>query len=87
MLPDFQSKQLGAEWVKAVNDRTDKTVPISHTEQKVLRSLGRVVEEAASHAAWSESKWDIAQQQGVTPPTTASSVPAIPELVSHRAAS
>ena len=75
---DVYSKDLTQKWIQSVKYGKN---PLTATEQCMLQILG---EQEADNAelikAWHKNA-------GETLPTTASSVPAIPDLVTHRAGS
>lgn len=84
------SKDLAAKWLNTTSDRTDKTVPISATELRTIQILKPVVDHAENMKRRNNIQNDIGdveQQVALTPPTIASSVPAIPEFGVHRAGS
>ena len=71
-----QSKELATQWFHKVNDRTDQAVPMSATEQSMLDIIREPVVE---HAEFIKT-WTKGEQIRETPPTTASSVPAVPYI-------
>ena len=73
---DVYSKDLAQRWIQ--NVKYGKSFPLTATEQCMLQILGeQEVDNADLIKAWNKNA-------GETPPTTASSVPAIPQLEIRR---
>lgn len=78
LIEESYSKEMVRRWIHKTNDRTDQTVPMTATERCMLD----ILEEPAVNNAELIRAWSKGARE--TPPTTASSVPAIPQLEIRR---
>ena len=78
LLQKSYSKELGRQRILKFNDRTDQTVPITATERCMLD----ILQEPAVNNIEFIKAWNKEARE--TPPTTVSSVPAVPQLEVRR---